>query len=104
MAFRDDLIAGQAAIWAQFGDPAIWNGAPCLVCRDQPDQVIRFGKSRAVVGTVMLEVRRVEVDPAAEGDVVVINPDTAPESFTVIGTPLGDGQKTTWLCQAKPTP
>ena len=102
MAFRDRLPAMLAAVWAEHGEPATWNGAPCTVCREQPDEEIRFGTSRALVGTVMLEVRRSDVPVALDGDTVVINPDTAPETFTIIADPVGDELQVLWLCQAKP--
>ncbi len=101
------MTALAAAIDTLFGDPALardalWrfggtgDGTIVRVIRKRPDQVVGFGDSRAVVPTVLIDVRRAEVPNPASGDTVEIEGET----FAVIATPTIDAERLIWTCEA----
>ena len=103
------MTAFAAAIDTLFGDPALardalWrlggtgDGTTVRVIRKRPDQVVGFGESRAVVPTVLIDVRRVDVPNPASGDSVEIEGET----FAVIATPTIDAERLIWTCEASP--
>jgi hypothetical protein len=95
-----------AATDAIFADPniaedAYWRtgGAgltPVRIIRRRPDAVVEFGSSRALMATVMIDVRRAEVSDASEGDQVVVGAET----FKIVGTPAADPLGLVLSCEA----
>jgi hypothetical protein len=103
------MTAFGAAIDTLFADPALardalWrlggtgDGTTVRVIRKRPDQVVGFGDSRAVVPTVLIDVRRVEVPTPASGDTLEIEG----EIFAVIATPTIDAERLIWTCEVSP--
>ena len=101
------MTALEMALEALFADPnlgrdALWraggagDGTAVRVIRKRPDQVVGFGDSRAVLPTVLIDVRRSEVPNPAAGDTVEIESET----FAVIATPIGDTERLIWTCEA----
>jgi len=93
----DDLFAdpniARDAIWRAGGAGA---GISVKVVTRRPDQVIGFGDSRAVLPTMLIDVRRSEVSDPATGDTVEIES----EMFDVIATPTIDSLRLVWTCEA----
>lgn len=99
-AFRaalDTLFAdpnlGENALWQAGG---VGPGVPVRVIRRRPDAVVEFGPSRALMATVLIDLRRTEASAIDEGDLVVIGTDT----FKVIGTPSSDPMGLVLTCEA----
>jgi hypothetical protein len=101
------MTAVEMALDALFSDPnlgsdALWraggagDGAAVRVIRKRPDQVVGFGDSRAVLPTVLIDVRRSEVSEPAIGDTVEIDGDV----FEIIATPVADSLRLVWTCEA----
>ena len=101
------MRAFRAALDVVFADPnlgehALWQaggvgpGVPVRVIRRRPDAVVDFGASRALMATVLIDLRRTEAAPIVEGDLVVIGMDT----FKVIGTPSSDPMGLVLTCEA----
>ncbi len=97
VAAIDDLFAdpniARDAIWRAGGAGA---GISVKVVTRRPDQVIGFGDSRAVLPTMLIDVRRSEVSAPATGDTVEIEN----EMFDVIATPTIDSLRLVWTCEA----
>jgi len=96
-----------AATETLFGDPniarsALWRtggvgaGLAVRVIAKRPDQVAGFGDSRAVLPTMLVNVRRTEVPDPATGDTVEIDGDL----FEIIATPAADSLRLVWTCEA----
>ncbi len=96
-----------AAIDALFADPniarvAIWrpggvgSGVAVRVTVRRPDQIVGFGDSRAILPTVLIDVRRSEVAEPASGDTVEFDGDT----FEIIAPPIADSLRLVWVCEA----
>lgn len=89
-------FAFAAALDALFADPnlgadALWKpggvgGVPARVVRKAPDQVEPFGSSRAVLGSMVVDLRRGDAPTLAEGDVIEIGG----AAFRVIAEPVAD--------------
>ena len=105
------MDAFAAATDALFADPniardALWraggagDGVVVRVITKRPDQVVGFGDSRAILPTMLIDVRRSEVPSAAAGDTVEIEGDT----FEIIATPVADSLGLVWTCEAAPPP
>jgi hypothetical protein len=101
------MNAIELAIETLFADPnlgrdAVWraggagDGSAVRVIRKRPDQVVGFGDSRAVMPTVLIDVRRADVPTPASGDTVEIDGET----FAVIATPTIDAERLVWTCEA----
>ena len=101
------MTAIEMALDALFSDPnlgsdALWraggagDGAAVRVIRKRPDQVVGFGDSRAVLPTMLIDVRRSEVPEPATGDTVEIDGDL----FEIIATPVVDSLRLVWTCEA----
>ena len=101
------MTAFAAAIDTLFADPtlardALWraggtgDGTAVRVIRKRPDQVVGFGDSRAVLPTVLIDVRQSEVPSPAAGDTVEIENET----FGIIATPVSDTERLIWTCEA----
>jgi hypothetical protein len=60
--------------------------------------VVGFGESRAVLPTLLIDVRRSEVAEPASGDTIEIDG----ELFEVIAAPIIDSVRLMWTCEAAP--
>ncbi len=100
--FADPNIAREA-IWRAGGvDPGIL----VRVITRRPDEVAGFGDSRAILSTLLIDVRRSDVTAPASGDTVEIpgpDPGTS-EIFQIIATPTLDSLRLVWACEAAPPP
>lgn len=90
--FRDSNVA-EDALWRADG---AGGGVAVRVVRKSPDEVVGFGNSRAVLPTVLVDVRASEVASPASGDTVEI----AGDLFDIIGTPTRDSLGLLWTCEA----
>jgi hypothetical protein len=90
--FRDGNIADDA-LWRAGG---LGSGQAVRIVRKSPDEVVGFGASRAVMATVLIDVRVSEVASPAAGDTAEIDGDV----FEIIGTPVRDGLGLVWTCEA----
>ena len=101
------MEAFRAALDALFADPnlgehALWKaggvgpGVPVRVIRRRPDAMVEFGASRALMATVLLDLRRTEAMAIEEGDLVVIGAET----YRIIGTPASDPLGIILTCEA----
>lgn len=88
-----DPNLGEHALWQAGG---VGPGVPVRVIRRRPDAVVEFGASRALMATVLLDLRTTEAEAIVEGDLVVIGADT----FKVIGTPSSDPVGLVLTCEA----
>lgn len=105
------MTAFATAIDTLFADPtlardALWraggagDGTAVRVIRKRPDQVVGFGDSRAVLPTVLIDVRQSEVPSPAAGDTVEIDSETV----AIIATPVSDTERLIWTCEAVAKP
>ena len=101
------MDAFRAALDSLFADrnlsePALWKaggvgaGVAVRVIRRRPDAVVEFSSSRALMATVLLDVRRTEATTIDEGDHVVIGAET----YRIIGTPVSDPMALILTCEA----
>lgn len=101
------MDAFSAATNALFTDPniardALWHaggagdGVVVRVITKRPDQVVGFGDSRAILPTMLIDVRRSEVPSAAAGDTVEVDGTV----FEVVATPVADSLGLVWTCEA----
>ncbi len=90
--FRDANVA-EDALWRAGG---AGGGTTVRVVRKSPDEVVGFGSSRAVMATVLIDVRASEIASPASGDTVEI----AGDLFEIIGTPVRDSLGLVWTCEA----
>jgi hypothetical protein len=58
--------------------------------------VVDFGASRALVPTVVIEVRRSEAPTIDEGDLIVVGADT----YRIVGAPAADPLGLVLTCEA----
>lgn len=93
--FRDANVA-EDALWRAGG---AGSGVAVRVVRRSPDEVVGFGNSRAVLPTVLVDVRASEVALPAAGDTVEI----AGDLFDIIGAPVRDSLGLVWTCEAAKT-
>ena len=103
------MDAFAAATDALFADPniardALWRaggaggGTAVRVITKRPDQVVGFGDSRAILPTMLIDVRRSEIPNSASGDTFEIEGET----FEVIAAPTTDSLRLVWTCEASP--
>ena len=96
-AALDTLFAdpnlGEHALWQAGG---VGPGITVHVIRRRPDAVVEFGASRALMATVLIDLRRTEASAIDEGDLVVIGTET----FKIIGTPSSDPMGLVLTCEA----
>jgi hypothetical protein len=90
--FRDGNIA-EDALWRAGG---LGSGQAVRIVRKSPDEVVGFSASRAVMATVLIDVRVSEVASPVASDSVEIDG----ELFDIIGTPVRDGLGLVWTCEA----
>lgn len=90
--FRDANV-GEDALWRAGGTG---DGIAVRVIRKSPDEVVGFGSGRAVMATVLIDVRMSEVASPASGDTAEI----AGNLFDIIGTPVRDSLGLVWMCEA----
>lgn len=89
--FADPNI-GEDALWKPSGTGP---GVPVRVIRKSPDSEAAFGQSRALLPSVVVDIRRSEAAAIAEGDLFVIGA----ESYKIIGEPMGDAQGLVVACE-----
>jgi hypothetical protein len=94
--FADSNIAADA-IWRAGGSG---EGVTVRVVTRQPDHVAGFGDSRAILPTMLIDVRRSEVAKPATGDTVEIDG----EPFAIIAPPVADNLRLVWTCEAAAPP
>lgn len=96
-AATDDLFAdpniARDAVWRAGG---AGGSIAVRVIRKSPDEVVGFGSSRAVMATVLIDVRVSEVASPASGDSAEIDGNL----FEIIGTPVRDSLGLVWTCEA----
>jgi hypothetical protein len=96
-AATDTLFAdpnlGEHALWQAGG---VGPGVPVRVIRRRPDAVVEFGASRALMATVLLDLRTTEAAAIEEGDLVVLGAET----FKIIGSPSSDPVGLVLTCEA----
>jgi hypothetical protein len=90
--FRDRNVA-EDALWRPGG---VGGGIAARVIRKSPDEVVGFASSRAVMATVLIDVRVADVASPASGDTAEI----AGDLFEIIGTPMRDELGLVWICDA----
>jgi hypothetical protein len=90
--FRDNNVA-EDALWRAGGAGA---GIAVRLIRKSPDELVGFASSRAVMATVLIDVRVAEVASPAPDDTVEI----ADDVFAIIGTPTRDSLGLVWTCEA----
>lgn len=101
------MSAFASAIDALFADPnigedALWKaggvgaGVAVRIIRKSPDRMAEFGDSRAVLPTVGIDIRRSQAATITEGDLIVVGPET----FKIIGEPMGDALGLVLACEA----
>lgn len=90
--FADPNIA-RDALWRTGG---VGPGIGVRIVTRRPDQVVGFGDSRAVLPTLLVDVRRSEVPDPVSGDTVEIDDDT----FEIIAAPIADSLGLVWSCEA----
>lgn len=90
--FRDRNVA-EDALWRAGGAGA---GIAVRVTRKSPDEMVGFASSRAVMATVLIDVRAGEVPSPASGDTAEV----AGDLFDIIGTPVRDELGLVWTCEA----
>ncbi|MBX6330141.1 MAG: hypothetical protein IRY89_16420 [Pseudolabrys sp.] len=101
---RDAFVAAIDAIFADgnVGEDALWRsggvgaGVPVRVIRKSPDQVVDFGDSRAVLPSVLIDVRGSEVAEPGVGDSLEI----AGDVYEIIAAPVADSLGLVWTCEA----
>lgn len=89
--FADPNI-GEDALWKAGGTGP---GVPVRVICKSPDSEAAFGQSRALLPSVVVDVRRSEAAAIAEGDLIVIGAET----YRIIGEPVGDAQGLVVACE-----
>jgi hypothetical protein len=100
--FADPNIA-RGAIWRAGG---VGSGTMVRVVTRRPDEVVGFGDSRAILPTLLIDVRHSDVTEPASGDTIEI-PGLGPgisETFQIIATPTLDSMRLVWTCEAAPPP
>jgi hypothetical protein len=103
------MTAFADALGALFSDPnlsvaALWKsggvgaGVPVRIVLKQPDQLVNFGLSRAIVATTLIDVRVADVASPHKGDVVVIGG----VGYEILADPRIDTLRLKWECEAAP--
>jgi len=94
--FLDPNLASDA-LWRVGGAGA---GVAVRVIRKSPDRIVGFGDSRAVMPSVLIDVRTAEVAEPAMGDTIEI----AGGVFDIIAEPTADTLRLVWTCEASLRP
>jgi hypothetical protein len=92
-ALFSDPNLGEEALWKAGG---VGTGNLVRVIRRRPDAVVEFGASRALMATVLIDLRRAEAAAIQEGDLVVIGVET----LKIIGSPACDPMGLVLTCEA----
>lgn len=101
----DDLFAdpnlARDALWRAGGTGV---AVPVRIVLRQPDRIGRFGETRLLAATTVVEVRTAEAPELAEGDVFEIpgsGPGQAGEAFVVQGEPVRDSERLVWTAELR---
>lgn len=92
-ALFGDGHVGEDGLWRAGG---IGDGIAVRIIRTSPDAVVGFGDSRAILPTVMIDVRFCEIEAPASGDTVEI----AGTVFAITAEPTADSLRLVWTCEA----
>jgi hypothetical protein len=88
-----DRNIGEDALWRTGGSG---DGIGVRVIRKSSDKIVGFGDSRAVMPSVLIDVRVSEIAMPAIGDTVEIGTAT----FEIIAEPVADSLNLVWTCEA----
>jgi hypothetical protein len=88
-----DRNIGEDALWRTGG---LGDGVAVRVIRKSPDKIVGFGDSRAVMPSVLIDVRCSEIAMPAVGDTVEIGSVT----FEITAEPVSDSLNLVWTCEA----
>lgn len=88
-----DPNVGEAAIWR----PGGIGSTRVRIIRKQPDRVAEFASSRAVLPSLLIDIRRSEAATIAEGDLIVVGTG----SFRIIAEPIADTLGLVLTCEAE---
>ena len=87
-------VLAKDAQWKAGGTGA---GVVCRIRFAQPDEVVNFGQSRAVMSAVLIRVRTADIAAPAEGDIVTVGT----TDYRISGDPRYHGtRRLEWLCEA----
>ena len=94
-----DRNIGEDALWRTGG---LGDGIAARVIRKSPDKIVGFGDSRAVMPSVLIDVRVSEIAMPAIGDTVEIPGSGSGTSttFEIIAEPVSDSLNLVWTCEA----
>jgi hypothetical protein len=88
-----DRNVGEDALWRVGG---LGGGVEVRVIRKSPDKIVGFGDSRAVMPSILIDVRVSEIAMPAIGDTVEIGTAT----FEIIAEPVSDSLNLIWTSEA----
>lgn len=92
----------KAATYATFGEAANWISGlggqprPVTIIAADEEEIVRFGDSQAIVGTLLYKVRHAEVPDPQINDLCVLT--RTGENFRVVGEPIRVKYGLDWLC------
>lgn len=94
----DDLFADpNLARDAQWRAGGTGVAVPVRIVLRQPDRIGRFGETRLLAATTVVEVRTAEVTMLVEGDAFEIDGET----FVVQGEPVRDSERLVWTAELR---
>lgn len=93
MLFTAPNITRDAPFWRAGG---LRMGTAVRVIARRRDELVGFGHSRAILPTMLIDVRSLEIAVPASGDTVQIEEAT----FGIIVPPLRDSVGLVWTCEA----
>ena len=107
MAFRADLAAMQFAVYDHYGEPVSWPGLvdPVLVLRGDPEQVVGFGQSAALISNNTFKVRSSEVAAPTLGMVFTGEDESGfpGQAFKIVAEPRSEDRLgSEWTFEAVP--
>jgi hypothetical protein len=88
-----DPNLGEHALWLAGG---VGSGVAVRIIRRRPDAAVEFGASRALMATVLIDLRRTKAAAIDEGHLVVLGAET----FKIIGSPSSDPTGLVVTCEA----
>ncbi|MBQ1542334.1 MAG: hypothetical protein IIZ63_10060 [Caulobacteraceae bacterium] len=104
MIYADARGRQLAALYRVYGVAATWRDTSAGVSNDvrvrrlAPDEVVDFGKGRAVLPTMTIKVRASEVPAPRKDDTVLIDG----IAHVIVGKPTANVHRDEWSCPARP--
>lgn len=98
------------AIYRQFGEPADWgedDPVRTVVRRIEGDEEVQIGRSRAILGSVMLYLRKDSGIEPVEGDALAVLDEitfAVVARYRLVAEPRLGRFGLEWLCEAKEIP